>query len=130
MNMIAKVELRDLKLTTSIGSYGPNDVVPSAHLLDMTLAISPQLVHVGNDNMASVFDYDPLIEQIDSIARSQNFETQEYLITKITQACASHKEILSVDVCLRKEPVLSGTGSLGVRLQLTENDFEALRSLR
>ena len=36
----ACVELRDLRLRTDIGTYGAHDVLPDAHVLDLTLAYS------------------------------------------------------------------------------------------
>lgn len=123
----AKIELRDLHLPASIGTYGPDDVVPDAHVLDLDLTISPDLVQVASDEMGNVFDYDPLIAQIAAIARSQTFETQEYLMVLITQACAAYSEILAVEICLRKSPVLAGTGSLGVRLVLGVEDLTRMR---
>jgi len=33
----AVIELRDLELKTDIGTCGPNDTRPDAHLLDLTL---------------------------------------------------------------------------------------------
>jgi dihydroneopterin aldolase len=123
----ARIELRDLHLPVSIGSYGPDDVVPDAHVLNLDLTISPDLVQVTSDAMANVFDYDPLMAQIAAIARSRTFETQEYLMTLIVQACAAHHEITAVDISLRKHPVLGPTGSLGVRLILTAEDLAALR---
>jgi hypothetical protein len=77
-----------------------------------------------------VFDYDPLIAQIAAIARSRPFETQEYLMTLITQACAGFNAIIAVEMCLRKYPVLGGTGSLGVRLILGADDLAPLRASR
>ena len=127
MTRTATIELRDLTLAVSIGTYGPEDVVPDAHVLDLSLAISPDLVQIGADVMEQVFDYDPLIARIAQIARSQTFETQEYLITLIAQACAAHEEITGVDLCLRKTPVLGGTGSLGVRLVLGAEELAQLR---
>jgi dihydroneopterin aldolase len=123
----AKIELRDLHLPVSIGTYGSGDVVPDAHVLDLDLTISPDLVQVASDDMANVFDYDPLIAEIAVIAQSQTFETQEYLMTLITKACAAYSEILAVEICLRKSPVLAETGSLGVRLILGAEDLAALR---
>ncbi|MCU0948983.1 MAG: dihydroneopterin aldolase [Porphyrobacter sp.] len=122
------MELRDLHLPVSIGTYGPGDVVPDAHILDLTLAIAPDRVQVAADNMAHVFDYDPLIADIADIARSRAFETQEYLMTLIVQACAAYAEIEAVDIALRKSPVLAGTGSLGVRLVLAPEDLAGLRA--
>ena len=127
MTRQARIELRDLHLPVSIGTYGPGDVVPDAHVLDLTLAIAPDLVQVASDAMANVFDYDPLIAEIAEIARSRKFETQEYLMALITQACAAYGEIEAVELCLRKSPVLAGTGSLGVRLVLGTTDLAALR---
>jgi dihydroneopterin aldolase len=123
----ARIELRDLHLPVSIGTYGPDDVVPDAHVLNLDLTISPELVQVTSDAMANVFDYDPLVAQIAAITRSRTFETQEYLMTLIVQACAAHHEITAVDISLRKHPVLGPTGSLGVRLILTAEDLAALR---
>ena len=127
MTRLARIELRDLHLPVSIGTYGPGDVVPDAHVLDLTLAIAPDLVQVASDAMAHVFDYDPLIAEIADLARSRTFETQEYLMTLITQACAAYGAVEGVDICLRKSPVLAGTGSLGVRLVLGAEDLAAMR---
>lgn len=127
MTRSAQVELRDLQIPVAIGTYGPRDVVPDAHMLDLTLTIAPDLVLVSADDMALVFDYDPLIAQIDQIARTRKYETQEYLMTLIVQMCAGYDQITALDVCLRKLPVLAGTGSLGLRLTLEEEDLSALR---
>ena len=61
------VELKDLRVAADIGTYGPDDVVPDSHLLDLTLTIATELVLIAQDDMALVFDYDPLIHQIDSL---------------------------------------------------------------
>lgn len=127
MPAYSQVELKDLKIPAQIGTYGPGDVVPEAHLLDLTLIIAPDLVLIAQDGMAHVFDYDPLIRQIDSLARERHYETQERLMTRIAYACAAYSVIKALDICLRKRPVLAGSGSLGVRLIL---DAEALSALR
>ncbi|MBM3354442.1 MAG: dihydroneopterin aldolase, partial [Betaproteobacteria bacterium] len=36
----AVIELRDLQLKTDIGTYGPDDVKPDVHVLDLTLGIA------------------------------------------------------------------------------------------
>jgi dihydroneopterin aldolase len=127
MTRTATIELKNLHIATKIGTYGPNDVVPDAHILDLTLAISPNLVQINADEMPLVFDYDPLIKQIDQIARDKHYETQEYLMSLIAKACASFEQILTLDMALRKQPVLAGTGSLGVRLTLSAEEMDALR---
>jgi dihydroneopterin aldolase len=129
MTRIATVELRDLHLATNIGTYGANDVVPDTHILDLTLTIAPDLVQVDKDDMAQVFDYDPLIRKIDQIARYKKYETQEFLISLIARACSDYDEVVALDIALKKEPVLGGTGSLGVRLSLGAEDMNALRVL-
>jgi dihydroneopterin aldolase len=127
MTRVAKIELRDLHIAAAIGTYGPGDVVPDAHILDLTLTIAPDLVQVDADDMALVFDYDPLIARIDQIARDQKYETQEYLMTRIVRTCADYVQIAALDICLKKKPVLAGTGSLGMRLTLQTEDLAALR---
>jgi len=121
------VELKDLQIAVQLGTYGPEDVVPDAHLLDLTLTIAPHLVMVPRDEMALVFDYDPLIRQIDALARAGHYETQERLVTCIVQACAEYPQIEAVDISLRKRPVMSGTGTLGVRLVVDAEGMAALR---
>ena len=121
------VELRDLKIVARIGTYGPDDIVPEAHLFDLTLTIAPDLVLIAQDDMALDFDYGPLIHQIDALARERLYETQERLMTRIAYACAAYPAIEALDICLRKQPVLAGSGSLGVRLVM---DAEALTELR
>lgn len=128
MTRQARIELRDLHIPACIGTYGPDDIVPDSHALDLDLTISPDLVQVASDDMANVFDYDPLIAQIAGIARSQKFETQEYLMTLIVEACAAYSQIDSIQISLRKRPVLDGTGSLGVRLTLEAKDLAELRA--
>jgi len=123
----SQVELKDVKIVARIGTYGPDEVVPDAHLLDLTLTIAPDLVLIAQDGMAHVFDYDPLIRQIDALARERHYETQEWLMTRIAYSCAAHPAIKALDICLRKRPVLAGSGNLGVRLIL---DAEALSALR
>ena len=121
------VELKDLQVAADIGTYGPDDVVPDSHLLDLTLTIAIDLVMIAQDDMALVFDYDPLILQIDSLARERHYNTQERLVTRIAEACATYPEIEALDICLRKHPVLAGSGSLGVRLVLDAEELAALR---
>ena len=127
MTRTAHVELRDLNIPSVIGTYGPDDVVPDAHILDLTLTIARELVDIAADDMALLFDYDPLVSKIVQIARGQKFETQEYLVTLISHACASYEQILAMEIYLRKRPVLDGTGSLGVRLVFEAEDMAALR---
>ena len=121
------VELKDLQIAVRLGTYGPDDVVPDAHLLDLTLTIAQDLVMVRRDEMALVFDYDPLIRQIDALARANHYATQERLVTLIVKACIEYPQIEALDISLRKRPVLSGTGTLGVRLILDAIEMAALR---
>ncbi|CAN1534692.1 FolB Dihydroneopterin aldolase [Burkholderiaceae bacterium] len=123
----AVVELRDLHLKTDIGTYGPDDTRPEVHLLDLTLAISVNQVLISQDGMAHVFDYDPLIAEIDRLAADGHYETQERLITRIAIACAAYPAIRRIEICLKKSPVRSGSGSLGVRLTLDEIATDELR---
>lgn len=126
----AVIELRDLHLETDIGTYGPNDTKPDIHLLDLTLGIEISQVLVPTDGMAHVFDYDPLIVEIDRLAADGHYETQERLITRIASACAAYPAIKHMEICLRKSPVRLGSGSLGVRLTLDESATDAIRPAR
>ncbi len=123
----ACVELRDLQLNTNIGTYGPNDVAPDAHTLDLTLWLAPELVLIEHDGMAHVFDYDPLVADIDRLAADGHYETQERLITRIVHACATYPVIEALDIGLRKSPVRQGSGSLGVRVSVDAKTLSALR---
>ena len=123
----ACIELKDLKLQTQIGTYGPGAIVPKQHLLDLTLWIDPKLVLIAEDVMENVFDYDPLVIEIDRLAGDGHYETQERLMTRIAQACSKYPEIESLEIGLRKLPVSAGSGSLGVRLSLDNN---ALRNIK
>ena len=123
----AVVELRDLQLKTDIGTYSPEDTKPDFHLLDLTLGISVNQVIISQDGMAHVFDYDPLIAKIDRLAADGHYETQERLITRIASACAEYPAIQRIEICLKKLPVRSGSGSLGIRLTLDEIATDELR---
>jgi len=124
----AVIELRDLILKTDIGTYGPNDTKPDMHILDLTLGVAIEQVVIANDGMANVFDYDPLITQIDRLAADCHYETQERLMTRIAEACATYPAILHMEINLKKTPVRLGNGFLGVRLSLDESATRELRS--
>jgi hypothetical protein len=123
----AVIELRDLQLKTDIGTYGPCDTKPDVHLLDLILGISVNQVIIDQDGMEHVFDYDPLISEIDRLAGDGHYETQERLITRIAVACAAHPAIRTIEISLKKLPVRAGTGSLGVRLRLDHSETDELR---
>jgi dihydroneopterin aldolase len=127
MTAQAFVELRELALNTQIGTYGPMDTPPDTHLLDLTLGIGSHRVLIAKDEMANVFDYDPLMAEIDRLAEDGHYETQERLMTRIAQACVAYPDILCIDIRLRKAPVRRGNGVLGVRLSLDEAATQDLR---
>ena len=126
----AAVELRDWQLETRIGTYGPNDTPPELHLLDLTLGVAVDQVIISQDGMAHVFDYDPLILEIERLAGEGHYETQERLITRIALACAGDVAIKTLEISLKKLPVRSGKGSLGVRLTLDEAATDQLRAVQ
>ena len=124
----ACIELKDLKLQTQIGTYGPGAIIPKQHLLDLTLWIDKKLVLISEDVMENVFDYDPLIIEINRLAGDGHYETQERLMTRIVQACAKYSEIESVEIGLRKMPISAGSGALGVRLSIDEATLNNIRA--
>ena len=116
MTRQAFIELHDIKIDTKIGTYAPGSAAPNEHLLSLALCIDSTLVLIDEDSMQNVFDYDPLLLEIQRLAADQHYETQERLITRIVKACAVNAEIISLEITLRKQPVLNDSGSLGVRL--------------
>ena len=80
--------------------------------------------------MAHVFDYDPLVAEIDRLARDCHYATQERLITRIVEACATYPQIDALEIALTKEPVFAGSGSLGVRLVVDAHAMAELRRSR
>ena len=121
------IELNNLILPTKIGTYAPGDIVPEAHVLDMTLSIDASQVLIESDGMMHVFDYDPLVAEIYRLASDGHYETQEWLISRIARACSAYTEITALVIGLHKHPVRDGSGTLGVRLRLNKNDLANLR---
>jgi dihydroneopterin aldolase len=128
MPMRSTIELSGLELPVSLGTYGPGDVVPETHLLDCVLEIEPSLVLIDTDTMARVFDYDPLVARIEKLAREHHYETQEHLITRIMMVCAHIDEIKAVELMIYKAPVFRSSGQLGVRLAMSREELDDLRS--
>jgi dihydroneopterin aldolase len=124
----ASIELKDLRLSTNIGTFQAGDVVPDEHVLDLILWIDARLVLIEEDGMEHVFDYDPLVLEINRLASDCHYETQERLISRIVQACSVYSEITSLEISLRKSPVHNGSGSLGVKLLLDETALKQLRA--
>ncbi len=127
MTTCSTVELRDLQIETRIGTYAPGAPAPEAHSLDLTLWIDPRLVMIEVDDMSQVFDYDPLVAELERLAGDGSYETQERLLTRMARACAAYSQVEALEIALRKSPIRHRTGSLGVRLRL---DREALLGLR
>ncbi|HAT39653.1 dihydroneopterin aldolase [Polynucleobacter necessarius] len=127
MRTKASIELRDLQLQTQIGIYKPGDIVPDRPL-DLTLKVDSDLVLTTEDGIGHVFDYDPLIADIESLAGDGLYEAQERLVSRIVEACASYPQVTALEISLRKSPVRNQSGSLGVRLLLEQADLAALRN--
>jgi dihydroneopterin aldolase len=127
MTKHAQIRLNDLTLPCSIGTYGTDDIIPNAHVLDMVLYLEKSWVVIDADQMDRVFDYDPLIRKILQTAAADKYETQEYLISLIFQCCFEHIEVHAAELFLRKSPVRDD-GSLGVQVTLTRAEFEHMRS--
>ena len=125
--MRSTIELKPLLISPSLGTYGPDDIVPNCHILDLTITIDPTLVMINSDEMSKVFDYDPLISEIDKLIKDTHYETQEWLISRIVYACASCQAITAIELFLRKKPVMNKSGELGVRLVIEANDLSQLR---
>jgi dihydroneopterin aldolase len=128
MTLTSTIELRDMILPTDIGTFGPDNPVPDNHLLDLTLSIAPTKVLIPSDGMVHVFDYDPLIVDIQTLANTAHRETQEWLISQIAHLCAAFDNIQGADIFLRKFPVHQASGTLGVRLTLQQDDLAKLRN--
>ncbi len=126
MKSSAFIELRTIKFDTKIGTYGEEAVPPKEHILDLILGVDPKFVLIDTDSMHKVFDYDPLVAEIQRLAADGQYETQERLMTRIVSACAAYLEIVSLEICLRKAPVLNDSGSLGIRLHLDQAALSAI----
>ena len=118
MTTRSTIELRDLEIVARIGHYSEGSHAPVQHLLDITLWIDSSFVMIETDGMAQVFDYAPLVIEVERLANEGFYETQERLITRIVKACAAHRQVEAVEVCLKKGPIRPHSGSLGVRLYL------------
>ncbi len=125
--MSSTVELTDLELFCDIGTYTLNEVVPTAHILDLTLSIDTELVLISTDGMNNVFDYDPLITEVKSLACDGHYQTQERLISRIVDACAGRPQVTAIEIYLRKTPVTNSGGTLGIRIKV---DAEQLAEIR
>mgnify|MGYP006114805309 CR=1 FL=1 len=125
--MKARIELIDLDLKIEIGAYNEDDVVPDKHILDLKLSVDPSKVLIAKDEMDQVFDYDPLVREIQQMARETHYKTQERFITRIVDECVKYDEIEAMEVFLRKAPVTESSGELGVRLQIDDAYLNHLR---
>ena len=128
MTSTACIELKDLRLNTQIGTYAPGSTIPDEHLLNLTLWINPELILISEDLMDRVFNYDPLVLEIDRLAADGYYETQERLVTRIVEACTLYSEIESLEISLRKTPVRENSGVLGIKLYLDENSLASMRA--
>jgi len=132
MSLRGTVELRDLRLGVQIGTFLPGALAPDFHLLDLSLSINADLLLIAEDGMTQVFDYDPLLRDIERLSQNCQYETQERLLTRIAQTCALYPQIEALEVALRKGPVRGvqgevGSGTLGIRLVVDVETWSRLR---
>lgn len=129
MTTSACIELKELEISANIGTYGPGAIKPDRHLLDLKLWIDSHLVLIQSDAMENVFDYDPLILEIDRLAKDGHYETQERLMTRIVLACSQYQQIQALEIALMKYPVRANSGSLGVHLTVDHLTLNGIRAL-
>jgi dihydroneopterin aldolase len=125
--MNSTIELFDFELDVVIGTYRDDETAPDKHVIDLTLSIEPSLVVIEKDTIDDVFDYDPLIKSINTLAKEAHYETQEMLIALIVKECSKYDTIKGLDLFLRKSPVTRSTGKLSVRIIHDEKDLNKLR---
>lgn len=116
MTLQAFIELQAIKIDTKIGTYALGAAQHKEHLLSLALCIDPKLALIEEDLMQNVVNYHPLSIEIQRLAAEQHYETRERRTTRIVKACAEYAEIISLEITLRKQPVLNDSGALGVRL--------------
>ena len=126
--MQSTIELSDLKIAVAMTESALDPGAAQEHLLGLRLVVDPGLVLIDADSMEHVFDYEPLVAEIDRLARDGQYHTQERLITRIARACAACPEIRAADVSLCKTPVLAGSGRLGLRVVLDAADLDGMRA--
>ena len=68
--------------------------------------------------MAHVFDYDPMVAGIQTLAGSDHRATQERLVSEIAHLCATYRDVKAAAIYLRKFPVYGQNGTLGMQLSL------------
>jgi dihydroneopterin aldolase len=85
---------------------------------------------ISKDVMGQVFDYDPLIIEVDRLAADGHYETQERLVTRIVEACACYPEIESLEISLKKTPVRESSGLLGIKLYVDLNTLTDMRTTK
>ena len=71
--------------------------------------------------MSKVFDYAPLISEIDQLTKNTHYETQEWLISRKVFTCASFEAIKAIELFIRKQPVMNKSGELGMKLVVEAN---------
>jgi hypothetical protein len=60
--MKSVIEFKGLELKVSLGTYGPKDVVPSAHILELTLTV--HLIDATDiKNFSTLFGFESLAEE-------------------------------------------------------------------
>lgn len=124
----AWIDLRDMELGLHLGTYSGDAVPARRHLLDLSLAVAADRVLVAVDDMALVYDYDPLVAQIMRLDDGRRYQTQEYVLTQIVALVVADGWIIACDMFLRKLPGPAGSGSAGLRLHLTADGLAKLRS--
>lgn len=117
------IVFEDVELAIRIGAYaserqGPQRVRISAELLVIPAA------PLGADDLAEVVDYDSIHRDIAALADAPHVDLQETLAERVAALCLKPRDVVAVEVYLRKVDVYPDCGSVGIRVLRTRRGAE------
>ena len=112
------IVFEDLELSVRIGAYASERHAPQRVLVSAELLVVPA-VPLGADDLADVVDYDAIHRDIAGLADAPHVDLQETLAERVAALCLKPRDVVAVEVHLRKVDVYPGCRSVGIRVLRT-----------
>lgn len=110
-----KIIIRDMRVMMSVGIHAFEKVNLQRVIVNVEISV-PFNNEWRTDNIETVLSYADVVEEIETIARSQHMNLVETLAEKIANGVMAHPQPLDVRVRVEKPDIFDNIAGIGVEI--------------
>ncbi len=112
------IAFEDIALSLRIGAHDAERHAPQRVLVSAELLVVPA-APLGADDLAEVVDYDAIHRDIAALPTAPHVDLQETLAEHVARLCLKPRDVLAVEVHVRKPDAYADCRSVGIRILRT-----------